>query len=185
MAPQGEPGVTVGHLDRWHGMADGEPGDVVVEAFRLRTGRRVSWPRWRAGTGARTAAARWINLEYLTAEGICRTQPTCLPSPVLAHGPGAGMVKHFYLPGFTPRTGGLLREPGLKEQQARFGAQAWRTEHGIKAGSFLVSLFCYEPPALPALLDGLAAWPTPVQLLVTAGRATAAVRALDWQARAT
>jgi uncharacterized repeat protein (TIGR03837 family) len=40
----------------------------------------------------------------------------------------------------------------------------------------LISLFCYEPPALEELLLRCAAAPQPSRLLVTAGRATAAVR---------
>jgi hypothetical protein len=53
----------------------------------------------------------WINLEYLSAEPYVER---ChgLPSPVM-HGPGQGLTRHFFYPGFTPRTGGLLREPDL------------------------------------------------------------------------
>ena len=53
----------------------------------------------------------WINLEYLSAEGyVARCHG--LPSPVL-HGPAQGWTKHFFYPGFTHGTGGLLREPDL------------------------------------------------------------------------
>jgi uncharacterized repeat protein (TIGR03837 family) len=45
------------------------------------------------------------------------------------------------------------------------------------ADELLISLFCYEPPLLGALLQQLTAAPTPVRLLVTAGRATQAVHA--------
>jgi uncharacterized repeat protein (TIGR03837 family) len=41
----------------------------------------------------------------------------------------------------------------------------------------VLSLFCYEPPALPALLRELAAGERPADLLVTSGRATAAMHA--------
>ena len=53
----------------------------------------------------------WINLEYLSAEAWVER---ChgLPSPVLS-GPAQGLVKRFFYPGFTARTGGLLREPDL------------------------------------------------------------------------
>ncbi|MBB1077276.1 elongation factor P maturation arginine rhamnosyltransferase EarP, partial [Rhodoferax sp. 4810] len=43
-------------------------------------------------------------------------------------------------------------------------------------GQRLVSLFCYEPAGLPALLQALATDAVPALLLVTAGRASAAVR---------
>jgi uncharacterized repeat protein (TIGR03837 family) len=50
--------------------------------------------------------------------------------------------------------------------------------HGVdtQADETLISLFCYQPSALPALLAQLDALPSPTHLLVTAGRATAAAR---------
>ena len=125
----------------------------------------------------------WINLEYLSAEPYAEA---ChgLPSPVM-HGPGAGLTKLFYYPGFTPRCGGLLREPELAQRQAHFDRTAWLAGQGIAwSGQRVVSLFCYEPAALPALLQQWAADPTPTLLLVTPGRAQAAVRAAMAQARA-
>ena len=121
----------------------------------------------------------WINLEYLSAESFVERSHG-LPSPTLS-GPAKGWTKHFFYPGFTPRTGGLLREPGLLQRQLDFaqnGARvAWLARHGIEAtgDETLVSLFCYEPAALPALLAQLGALPTPTHLLVCAGRATVAV----------
>ncbi|MBK9346715.1 MAG: elongation factor P maturation arginine rhamnosyltransferase EarP [Burkholderiales bacterium] len=122
----------------------------------------------------------WINLEYLSAEAYVER---ChgLPSPVL-HGPAKGRVKYFFYPGFTPRTGGLLREPDLLQRQQTFTRtdqrSAWLQQHGIHwQGERLVSLFCYEPPALTALLHHLAQQPEPTRLLVTSGRATVAVHA--------
>ena len=41
-----------------------------------------------------------------------------------------------------------------------------------------ISMFCYEPAALEVLIDQLAAGETPTCLLVTAGRATNAVKAI-------
>ena len=122
----------------------------------------------------------WINLEYLSAEAYVER---ChgLPSPVL-HGPAQGWTKYFFYPGFTPRTGGLLREPDLLQRQQTFTRtdqrSAWLQQHGIHwQGERLVSLFCYEPPALAALLHHLAQQPEPTRLLVTSGRATVAVHA--------
>ena len=118
----------------------------------------------------------WINLEYITAEPYAETHHI-LPSPVQT-GPGKGLTKHFFYPGFTPRTGGLLREPDLRERQAQFDRAVWLQNQGIRwHGELLVSLFCYEPRALGALLDQLANGPQPVKLLITAGRARAAVEA--------
>jgi len=127
----------------------------------------------------------WINLEYLSAEAyVLRCHG--LPSPVMT-GPAAGWTKHFFYPGFTPGTGGLLREPDLLARQAAFaqpGAKAqWLAAHGVRwAGERLVSLFCYEPPALEALLAQLDGAPT--QLLAADGRASEAVRAVQARRKA-
>lgn len=122
----------------------------------------------------------WINLEYLSAEAYVE-RCHAMPSPVHS-GPAAGWTKWFFYPGFTPGTGGLLREDGLAARQAAFQRSAWLAQQGIAyKGEMLVSLFCYEPPALARLLDHLAQrnpHPGPVRLLVTAGRAASAVKAL-------
>lgn len=169
MAPGGQPGIEVG---AWQAGTDfPAPGDVVIEAFGCELPDRV--------VGAMAAARqppRWINLEYLTAEGYAE-RAHGLPSPVLS-GPGAGLTKHFFYPGFTPGTGGLLREPDLLQRQSQFDRRAWLRSMGIDAeGVRTISLFCYEPAALPQLLQQLEQAPQPTRLLVTAGRATAAVRA--------
>jgi len=164
----GAPGVEV---RPWRGEppAGLPPGDVLIEAF----GCDIP-PAWVVAVGTRGA---WINLEYLSAEGYVERMHG-LPSPVLA-GPLAGRSKHFFYPGFTPRTGGLLREDGLAERQARFDRAAWLREHAPGwQGERVVPLFCYEPAALAGLLDALAAGPEPTRLLVTPGRAAQAMRAL-------
>lgn len=127
----------------------------------------------------------WINLEYLTAE-LYATRCHGLPSPVMS-GPGKGRVKRFHYPGFTPDTGGLLREPDLPERQRDFNRANWLRAQGICwRGENLVSLFCYEPAALAGWLRALAAAPAPTLMLITHGRAEAAVAAacqhLDWPA---
>jgi len=116
----------------------------------------------------------WINLEYLSAEDwVPRLHG--LPSPVMI-GPAKGWTKHFFYPGFTPHTGGLLRETDLLERQERFDRQAWRQQHApnLAPNGLLISLFCYEPAALPQLLTQLVG--TPHHLLVTPGRPLAAVQ---------
>lgn len=174
MAPQGCPGVEV---RPWTTplTLDGLPsGQVLVEAFGCEVPAEFvqRYVEWRA-TDAQPA--RWINLEYLSAEAYVERSHG-LPSPVM-HGPGRGLSKRFFYPGFTAATGGLLREPDLMQRQAGFDPQAWLVAQGItpRPGRTRVSLFCYEPAALPKLLDRLAG--QQAQLLVTAGRATAAVRA--------
>ena len=184
--PGDQPGVQV--LD-WAASQQPEfvatlpPADVWVEGF----GCEIA-PEFIAACAHPTGAAGqngkkfpvWINLEYLSAEPYVER---ChgLPSPVL-QGPAQGCTKYFFYPGFTPRTGGLLREADLLARHRAFAAPdqraAWLQQHGIDwHGEHLISLFCYEPPALGALLDQLALQPEPTRLLVTCGRATAAVQA--------
>lgn len=169
MAPRGAAGVQV---LPWPSQAppDG-PGDVVVEAF----GCEIA-PDFIAAMACQTGAdgqnPLWINLEYLSAETYVERCHR-LPSPLM-EGPGAGLTRWFFYPGFTPRTGGLLREHDLVARQAAFDRKAWRLRHGIAAGDLAVSLFCYEPPALAQLLAQLAPRPD-AQLLVTPGRATQSV----------
>ena len=117
----------------------------------------------------------WLNLEYLSAEPYVERMHA-LPSPVL-RGPAASWTKWFFYPGFTPRTGGLLREADLPARLAAFDRAAWLRAQGIDwRGEQVMSLFCYEPAPLPALLRQLATADAPTRLLVTAGRASAAVQ---------
>lgn len=176
MAPDGAPGVQV---LAWTAPFDARgqtPGDVLVEAFGCDIDPEFI-ANYADNIRARGLKCLWINLEYLSAESYVARCHT-LPSPVM-QGPGQGLTKHFFYPGFTADTGGLLREPDLLQRQASFDRTAWLTEQGIDGqGQRLVSLFCYEPAGLLALLQALVADDTPTMLLVTAGRAATAVRQL-------
>lgn len=125
----------------------------------------------------RAAQPTWINLEYLSAEDWVPRMHR-LPSPVMS-GPAKGWTKTFFYPGFTPDTGGLLRETDLLARQQNFDLvkrSAWREQHAPKLApdGLLISLFCYEPAALPQMLAQLVG--TPHHLLVTPGRPLAAVQ---------
>lgn len=156
-----------------------QPAQVWVEAFgcELPAAFVAHFSAARAGEAGH-AAPVWLNLEYLSTEAYVER---ChgLPSPVM-HGPGRGHTKWFFYPGVTARTGGLLREPDLPARQAAFDRSAWRTRRGLPDDEATrhISLFCYEPPALGDLLARLAQDAKPTQLLVTAGRATAATQAV-------
>lgn len=187
MAPQEVPGVQV--LPWPVQVPEGGMGEVVVEAFGCAVAPAVlaamaqqAQQANRAPASGRTGGERgfspvWINLEYLSAEPYVE-RCHALPSPVFS-GPGAGLTRHFFYPGFTAGTGGLLREPDLLERQAQFDRSAWRERQGVAASARVVALFCYEPVALPALLEQLACAAPHSHLLVTPGRATAAVQALE------
>jgi uncharacterized repeat protein (TIGR03837 family) len=163
MAPAGHPGVEV--LAWEQAGTECEVGDVVVEAF----GCHPPAP-FVARMAAKARAPMWINLEYLSAEAYVERSHG-LQSPQMS-GPGKGLTKWFFYPGFTPRTGGLLREPGLAERMGRFDRAAWLAAQGLAArpGERIVSLFCYENRMLPTLIDQLATEPT--LLLAAAGAAS-------------
>ena len=168
MAPRGHPGV---ELIRWdEPLTEHAPGDVVIEAFGCELPAAFAQRMAR-----RTPAPCWINLEYLSAEAYVERSHG-LPSPQLA-GPAAGLRKWFFYPGFTPRTGGLLREPGLLERRAGFDRDAWLAarDWSPRAGERVVSLFCYVQPALRDWLHALARQPT--LLLATSGHAARQVEA--------
>jgi len=201
MAPLGAPGVTV---LPWRQAADANalaallqanPGEVLVEAFGCEIPPEFL-SAWLAvplpGHTSPVAGRCWLNLEYLSAEAyVARSH--ALPSPV-QHGPAAGCRKWFFYPGFTPQTGGLLREAGLIERMTAFEAKesgSWLQSLDLQvaapgsASPLRVSMLCYEPAALAALLRqwsarGLAG--RPVELLVTPGRSAQAVKAAMAQA---
>ena len=181
MAPDGVPaGIEVLPWDA--SLAVPDVGDVVIETF----GCELPEP-FVARMAQRQPAPRWINLEYLSAESYVERSHG-LASPQFS-GPGRGLDKRFFYPGFTPRTGGLLREPGLLAEREAFDAEAWLLARGIvrREGERLVSLFCYANPGLPQLLRCLAA-DAPTLLLVCPGPAQRTMPGLElppglrWQA---
>jgi uncharacterized repeat protein (TIGR03837 family) len=147
-----------------------EAGDVVIEAFGCDPPAAYI-----ASMSARPQPPVWLNLEYLSAEPYVERSHR-LPSPQRG-----GLTKWFFYPGFTERTGGLLRESGLMADRARFDTAAWLTTQGIarQPGERLVSLFCYPDAPFDALLRHLADAPT--LLLATPGPAQQGVA--SWQAR--
>ncbi|MET0543664.1 MAG: elongation factor P maturation arginine rhamnosyltransferase EarP, partial [Variovorax sp.] len=175
MAPDGRPGVAlVDWSDESTAAAAAQTApDVVIEAFGCEPAPDLI-ARFAQRATASGAPPSWINLEYLSAEPYVERLHR-LPSPIFK-GPGAGLTRHFFYPGFTPATGGLLREADIDGRQAGFDRAAWLAEHGIPwNGERLVTLFCYEPPALPALLAQFETAAQPTRLLVTAGRAASAL----------
>jgi uncharacterized repeat protein (TIGR03837 family) len=140
--------------------------DVVIEAFSCELP-----DAYIAAMATRPTPPVWINLEYLSAEDwISGCHGLASPHPRLP------LTKYFFFPGFVANSGGLLRETGLMRQH-----QAWQTDatasrmhFGLSpaaAGEILVSLFCYENPSLPALLQAWTSGPTPLRCLVPEGLA--------------
>jgi uncharacterized repeat protein (TIGR03837 family) len=120
----------------------------------------------------------WLNLEGLSAEEWvegCHTLPSMHPRLPL--------TKHFFFPGFTAKTGGLLRETALDEQRRQFQADpaamaAFLARFGVteqEMGSIKVSLFCYPHAPVSELCNILHNSDAPVTLLVPEGVATEAI----------
>jgi len=176
MAPQGQAGV---HVITWtqagsaREAAAAPPPDVLIEAFGCDPAPELV-ARFAEALPPGAPRRVWLNLEYLSAEPYVERLHG-LPSPVF-RGPGAGLTKHFFYPGFSSATGGLLREPDLLLRRGRFDRAAWLAQQNIAwSGERLVCLFCYEPPVLDALLARFEQAGEPTRLLVTAGRASRAL----------
>ncbi|MDQ6684032.1 MAG: elongation factor P maturation arginine rhamnosyltransferase EarP [Pseudomonadota bacterium] len=154
MAPGGCAGVTV---------ADGSTApvdsvDVAVETF----GCGFADASLRAWSARAEPQPVLIDVEHLSAEGFVERSHG-LASPPSADGLRS-RPRWFYFPGFTARTGGLLREPGL--EQRRLAYLATRGDAVATAASPVspstgrpvsrhVSAFCYDNDAFARLLDTL------------------------------
>ena len=142
--------------------------DLVIEAFACELPETYV-----AAMAAQEHKPVWINLEYLSAEDWVEGCHK-LPSP---H-PSLHLVKYFFFPGFTPKTGGLLLERDLLVRCDAFqrdpqAIAAYWESLGIpapQADEARVSLFCYENPALPELLSAWEQSATPICCLVPEGR---------------
>lgn len=142
--------------------------DVVIEAFACELPDEAI-----AAMASRRPSPVWINLEYLSAQAWiegCHRMPS--PHPRLA------LQRHFFFPGFTAATGGLLREPDLLTRRDHFRLDASAREQVLGAllgrvpapQACVISLFSYEQHALPELMSVWAASAQPLELLVPEGR---------------
>ena len=160
-AQQALDGFTLRH---WSSTTTHEPvADLVICAFGCRLPESMLLQMT-----SMTPAPVWINLEYLSAERWVE-QSHGLPSP---H-PRLPLVEHFFFPGFTQQTGGLLRETDLLAKRAAFDAKArmhFLSQLGIhqQPGSHLVSLFCYPSAPIESLFHAMQSGP-PVLCIVPEG----------------
>jgi uncharacterized repeat protein (TIGR03837 family) len=171
-----------------------EAADVVIETFGCELP-----DSYLAAMMRRAVAPVWINLEYLSAEAWVED---CHRLPSLRT--RCPIDKYFFFPGFTKRTGGLLRERDLITERDAFGAAAetefWRSV-GVPARQenlsgklrvplangtrrvpattdhLRISMFCYANPALTELLWHWAEGQQPVTVLATPGPASEQIAA--------
>ncbi len=144
-------------------VAAGGVADLVIAAFGCRLPHAYLAAMADCGT-----PPVWINLEYLSAEDWVECSHG-LPSP---H-PRLKLTEHFYFPGFSAGTGGLLKEAGYDDARRRFdGMQRQSFLHRIgllvPEGATLVSLFCYPGADVAGLFAAMAAGPQ-VHCVVPAG----------------
>jgi len=157
------------------------PGQVVVEAFGC------NLPDAWVARMQRPHPPAWINLEYFSAEAYVERSHG-LPSPVM-HGVGQGLMKHFFFPGVTSATGGLLGPaPNFTPVDMLDTVRRQHMLHAcglpqlaLQPGHRVVSLFCYAHAPVQAWLTqlDLASANTPCHVLLTPGHAQAL--AAKWQ----
>lgn len=151
--------------------------DVVVEAFGCTIPEAYIEAMISHTNAGSSTPTLWLNLEYLSAESWveeCHGLPSRL---------GNQLQKYFFFPGFTPKTGGLLREADLITGRDRFQSSkdeqtAYLASRGVqpKPDARLISLFSYESPQLGSWLDELSHSEQPICLLVPQGRIVADVQ---------
>ncbi|MFZ2320767.1 MAG: elongation factor P maturation arginine rhamnosyltransferase EarP, partial [Pseudomonas sp.] len=152
LATQQVGGVAVRHWSE----PDGEFGvadiaDIVIEFF----GCDIP-PGYIAAMARCQPRPVWLNLEGLSAEEWvegCHTLPSSHPR--------LSLTKHFFYPGFTDKTGGLLYEAGLDAQRRVFQSDpqaiaAFLAPLGVKPAELVstkVSLFCYPHAPVAELFE--------------------------------
>ena len=168
-------GVTVRHWRDQEGVFTAtEVADIVIEFFGCDLP-----PGYITAMTEKTPQPVWINLEGLSAEEWVEGCHT-LSSP-----PRQSLLKYFFYPGFTSKTGGLLREAGLAQERRQFQSDslamaAFLASLGVTASEMAttkVSLFCYPQAPVAALLDAWQRSAHAVTCLVPEGVAQAAVEA--------
>ncbi|QDZ28412.1 elongation factor P maturation arginine rhamnosyltransferase EarP [Noviherbaspirillum sp. UKPF54] len=168
-------GVTVRYWRDQEGVFSvDEVADIVIEFF----GCDIP-PGYISAMAERHPRPVWLNLEGLSAEEWvegCHTLPSSHPRLPL--------TKHFFFPGFTSKTGGLLHESGLEQQRQQFQAdRAAKGEFLARLGltaaemdALKVSLFCYPHAPVSALFEAWQGGSAPVTCLVPEGVAADAVK---------
>ena len=143
------------NIEKWDAAADfSQATDVVIEAFAC--GLPISYL---AAMGQQASAGfppKWINLEYLSAESWV-DDFHAKPSPQ-----ANSLVRHFYFPGFTDATGGLIRETHIPclSDESRNPATLKTLDSDFRRNdewALKISLFCYPNAPIKDLLSALQA----------------------------
>jgi uncharacterized repeat protein (TIGR03837 family) len=169
-------GVTVRHWRDQQGVfAPQDVADIVIEFFACDIP-----PGYIMAMARCEPCPVWLNLEGLSAEEWvegCHTLASMHPRLPL--------TKHFFFPGFTSKTGGLLRESSLEAERQQFQSDpsamaAFLSQFGVTAqemAALKVSLFCYPHAPVAAMFDAWQNGDSAVTCLVPEGVAVEAVEA--------
>ncbi len=158
------------HVHHWasDNAFNGQPAEIVIEAFACDPP-----PAYVQTMKGHTRL--WLNLEYLSAEPWVENFHA-QPSPQTN-----GLVKHFFFPGFTNKTGGLLLEKNLlqdrdqwqndRQAQEKFLAPFLNTRQLAlwQQGAPIINLFCYASAPVHELAQALVKANQAVLLLVPEG----------------
>jgi uncharacterized repeat protein (TIGR03837 family) len=167
----------------WPQSTDFTPAPIVIATFSCDLpDQYVENMRAQRNDSTVRPESLWINLEYLSAE---QWVEGCHGLPSLR---ADGLSSHFFFPGFTKQTGGLLRESTLIAQR-----DAWQADHPAQrafleklglsqtaiaalfpdsrddSAARLIHLFCYNSAPVAALLDVLLADVRQTVLLIPEG----------------
>jgi len=145
---------------------DIQPANVVIEAFACHLPEVYL-------KAMKKKPPQWFNLEYLSAEDWVEG---C--HGLVSMDTQTGLKKTYFFPGFTVKTGGLLREQTLLSARNAFLADAptkaaFLSRLGISLtgeSNLLVSLFSYENTAIGSLLDSWIQSSEPIMVLVPASK---------------
>ncbi|MBB3121625.1 elongation factor P maturation arginine rhamnosyltransferase EarP [Pseudoduganella violacea] len=155
--------------------APADIADIVIEFF----GCEIP-PGYIAAMAECEPRPVWLNLEGLSAEEWvegCHTLPSMHPR--------FSLTKHFFFPGFTEKTGGLLREAALEEERRQFQSDpaamaAFLGQFGLtpqEIAARKVTLFCYPHAPVAQLFKAWEEGDEDMVCLVPQGVAAQAVHA--------
>lgn len=143
--------------------------DVTVEAFSCRLPDGVEEALSHRFDMKPTAV---FALDYLTAETYAEES-----NGLVSRHPRFGYPKTFVFPGFTEKTGGIVREADISEARKAFEAAGGKTAFLESSGAdpaapFTLFFFTYPTKAVDALAGAFASDKRPLQILLAPGAAS-------------
>lgn len=151
---------------KWHGTDKEDEADfsqaanIVIEAFAC------GLPNAYLASMVQQQS-KWVNLEYLSAEAWVddfHAKPSPKPD---------GLIRHFYFPGFTEKTGGLIRTSDIFNKNQLLANDVhmqddfWESLRLSNHINLKVSLFCYPFAPVQQLLSVMAQSAQPIHCYIS------------------